>query len=380
MKTRLLPALVLTVIGLTVQAKAATLVYLVGLRHVYAIPAYPDVHQIDRQNIEENYAAAVEGAQKQYDADMASIHDEEAKDSGNVHQQDRDQVQMNLEKDISDAADKREAALADIYPLADSLRASHPEFAVEQDGPYRVIEVESAPSGEFTNVVYYQPYPMYVDVCPFGWVWGQPYPYMTWGVQIRTWHGWWLSVGCPFYAPMYYDGAVFVVNAPIRSEVVLNRSGWNGGRPPQITEVQRTAVNNNLALQRKSGYFNQGPGGRQLSEFVRPSAAGKDGVSKYSRGATASSRYSHSLSGAPTSRYGQTGASSSSAASGASRYGRTGTGSSSTSTGTSRYSRTGSGTTGSSTHGPTGSGSSSGSKSTNPPPHSGSQGEPQKKG
>jgi len=382
LKLRLLPALVLAVFGFTAQAKSATLVYLVGLRHVYSIPAYPDAHQLDRQQIEEDYAAAVADAQKHYDADMASIHDEEAKDSGNVHQEDRDQVQQNLEKDIADAADKREAAFAEIYPVCDTVRASHPEFSVEQDGPYKVIEVETAPTGEYTNVVYYQPYPMYMDVCPYGWAWGQPYPYMAWGVQCRLFHSMWITWGSPFFAPMYYGGVVFVFNAPIRNDVIVNRSTWVGGRPPHITVAERSVLGTNYATQRTSGYFDRGPGGKPLSEFNKVGTASSSrysnsrttGISKYSRTGTSSigtgassqtgvSRYSGSgtSSTSGVSRYhhtlGSSTGSSSSSSTGGSRYSRStgsSTGTGSTTTGGSRYSHsagTAGSTTGSASHG-----------------------------
>lgn len=373
LKIRLLPAFVLAILALTVQAKSATLVYLVGVRHVYAIPVYPDAHQLDRQQIEEDYAAAVADAQKHYDADMASIHDEEAKDSGNIHQQDRDAVQENLEKDIADASDRREAALAQIYPVCDSVRSSHPEFAVDQDGPYRVIEVETAPSGEYSNVVYYQPYPMYMDPCPFGWAWGEPYPFLTWGVQLRLFHSMWITIGCPFFAPMYYGGGVFVFSAPVRTEVIVNRTVWVGGRPPHITSTERAAMVKNYEIQKKSGYFDKGPGGKPLSQFKQPvSTASRysnaGAVSRYSRsyshgssgaatGTTGASRYSHSLPGSSSaadtrgvglSRSSRTGVSTNpGSTSGFSRYSRAGSATSGpgTQSGISRYGRTGSTTT-----------------------------------
>jgi len=397
LKIRLISALVLGVLGLTVQAKSATVVYLVGIRHIYSIPAYPDTHQQDRQQIEEDYAAAVADAQKHYDADMASIHDEEAKDSGAVHQLDRDAVQENLEKDVSDAADKRDVALGQIYPICDSVRASHPEFKVEQDGPYKVVEVETAPSGDYTNVVYYQPYPTYIEPCPYGWVWGQPYPFLAWGVQIRLWHSMWITFGCPFYEPMYYGGGVFVFSAPVRSDVIVGRAGWNGGRPPHITDGERTVLNRNYAAQKQSGYFSRGPGGRPLTEFQRPNPtvrlgsrySNSTGVSRYSHSAqshssngtsatgtsryhrtldsgtspsTGVSKYSHSAGQSSTSRYGRTGTSSStSKASSSSGANSTSSHSTSGASSSTSHTTTSSGSSGSTTHGSSGSGTSGGS-------------------
>jgi hypothetical protein len=338
----------LGVLALTVQAKAATFVYLVGIRHIYAVPAYPDVHQEDRQQIEEDYAASVAEAQKHYDADMASIHEEEAKDSGSIHQNDRDAVQENLEKDLAEASDRREGALSQIYQTCDSVRVTHPEFKVDQDGPYKVVEVESAPTGEYTNVVYYQPYPAYIEPCPYGWVWGQPYPFVSWGVQIRIGHNLWITLGSPFYEPMYYGGGVYVFDAPVRREVIIERGGWYGGRPPHINEVERTVIYRNYSVQRKSGYFERGPGGRPLTEFKRPSSTFRpSGVSRYS----SSAGVSRSGNTAGTSRYSQTGASryggSTTTATGTSRYSHTPDSLGSAATGTSRYGRSGGTTVGS---------------------------------
>ncbi len=347
LKFRLLLAIAVAAIALSVQAKGATLVYLVGLRHVYSVPVLPDPHELDRQQVEEDYAAAVDHAQKQYDTDMASIKDEEARDGGNIHQADRDAVQQNLEQDIADAADQREAAFSQMYSNCDYVRANHPEFKVDQDGPYRVIEVDAAPSGVYQNVIFYPPYPLYVDVCPFGWAWGRPYPFATFGVQVGLFHSMWIGWGCPVFAPMFYGGSVFVVNAPMRESVIMNRGGWVGGRPPMITAGERTVLARNYAAQNRSGYFSKGPGGRPISEFKRTGTGSRfggqnSGVSKYSRQrgtSTGSDGFSHRTTGGSqpgstgTSRTGGYGHSGSS--SGQSGYSHGGSGS----TGVSRYTR-----------------------------------------
>ncbi len=369
MKVRFVLPILVASLGLMVQAKAANLVYLVGLRHVYSIPALPDPHELDRQNIEEDYSAAVADAQKKYDADMASIKDEEAKDSGNIHQEDRDQVQQNLEKDIAEAAEKREGALAEIYPVRDEVRESHPEFKVDQDGPYHVIEVQTAPTGEYSHVVYYRPYPLCEEVCPFGWAWGQPYAYGAFGMQIRLFHNTWLSIGAPVFAPMYYGGAVFIVEAPCRTEVIVSRRGWDSGRPPRITAGERSVIMRNHDTLRRSGYFDRGPGGRPLKEFKQlpagarlsrtrnetavtrtPAGTRPAGGARYGNRTTAPGGAPNTTSPANTtagSRYGRTapaGATGTPAGTTGSRYGRTGnsTTEAGAATGTSRYGRNGS--------------------------------------
>jgi len=312
--------------GLCAQADAARIYYLVGLRHVYSVPVLPDPHELDRQAIEETYAGEVQDAQKEFDKDMASIHDEEAKDGGNVHQIDRDAVQQNLEAAIADAASKRDADLTALYPQVDDVRASHPEFKVDQDGPYHVIGVDTAPTGEYVNVVYYRPYPMYYEPCPFGWGWGTPYPYATFGVQVGLFHSTWISIGAPVFAPMYYGGVFFVVNAPIRTEVIIGRSAWVGGRPPMVTAQDRAVFAQHQTALAQSHYFENARAAAQArtamvparSKYARTPAGGSSGSSS-----SAGSRYSHSTTGSTSSSRGTTtGSSASKTGPGSSKYAR----------------------------------------------------------
>jgi len=341
MKIRLLPILIAAVVGLCAQANAARVYYLVGLRHIYSIPVYPDPHELDRQAIEEDYSAAVRDAQKHYDTDMASIRDEEAKDSGTVHQVDRDAVQQNLEQEIGEAADKREAAMVSIYPQVDYVRASHPQFAVDQDGPYHVVGVNTAPTGEYVEVIYYRPYPMYVDVCPFGWFWGRPYAYSAFEVQFGLFHASWISFGCPVFAPMYVGGVNFVINAPIRRDVIIGRASWVGGRPPVITASERRVLSANRVLQQKAGVFRP-----------RTAAGGDHSVSKYSR-TQGSTRGSADTARSSSDSHGTTGSHSDT---GTSRTGRTGT----VPPGSSKYAKPGSTSGRSDSHGSSSGGSRSG--------------------
>lgn len=318
---------------------------------------------------------------------MASIHDEEAKDGGNVHQVDRDAVQQNLEQAIGEAADKREAALTSLYPVCDEVRTSHPEFAVYQDGPYHVVGVEVAPAGTFVNVVYYRPYPLFIDVCPYGWAWGRPYPFVSFGVQVRLFHSTWLTIGCPVFEPMFYGGVGFYVVAPIRQSVIINRSRWDGGRPPAITENQRRILASHQTLQQSKGAFKPRQGFVTSTRAIPAIAARSSGSSfgnrggastgsKYNRtgttgstrsgqtGTTGASKYSHSAVGSSS----RTGAGSGASAGGSrdTTRGSTATGSGSGSV--SKYSRSGSTSTGTSTSGSRdtsrGSASSGGSTST----------------
>ncbi len=254
LKIRLLPVIfAAAIIGLSAHASAARAYYLVGMRHVYMFDVWPDNHVLDRQAIEETYAGAVADAQAQYDKDMASIRGEETADNGNIHQVDRDAVQQNLEQAVADAADKRDESLSQLYVECDYVRASHPELAVDQDGPYRVIGVDEGTSGQFINVSYYQPYPTYLEPCPYGWVYGRAYPWAVFGTSWAAWHTTWISIGCPLFAPLYYGGARIVILAPCRRDVIFSRAGWAGGRPPAITAADRRILTDNKVLQRKAG-------------------------------------------------------------------------------------------------------------------------------
>ena len=253
LRTSILTLFVIAIIGLSAQAQAARHYYLVGLRHVYKIPVYPDPHELDRQTIEETYSAAVIKAQNQYDADMNSIADEEAKDNGTVHQSDRDAVQLNIEQDTADAADARDSSLGLIYVLDDNARVKHPELTVEQDGPYRVMAIDTNASHVFVDVCFFNPYPLCVEVCPFGWGYGRIYPFATLGIAVRGWHATWLSLGCPIFAGICFGGHPIEIYMPLRRSVIMNRDKWVGGRPPAITAQQRENLTRNRGIQAQRG-------------------------------------------------------------------------------------------------------------------------------
>jgi len=284
-------------IGLCVQASATREYYLVGLRHVYMFDVWPDTYKPDRQAIEEDYSGALAAAQQQYDADMASIRDEEAKDGGNIHQADRDAVQQNLEQDISDAADTRDASLSQLYVECDYVRAAHPEFQVDQDGPYQVMGCDVGPDGDFIDICFFRPYKTYLVACPFGWTYGHPYPFFSFGMQIRMAHANWQMFGSPPFAPIFHGGVQVAIMAPVRLDVITSRKSWAGGRPPAITENDRTLQAKSRDLQRKAGIRppSAHPGVKRVRKI---SPAGV--VSKYSKPpstvrptAPSPSRYSH---------------------------------------------------------------------------------------
>ncbi len=229
----------MVMLALGTRAEAARNYYLVGLRHVYRISQYPDTRELDRQQIEENYAAAVKDAQDQYDADMLSILDDEARDEDLIHQDDRDAIQQNMEMAIADAEDERDYSLSQIYTQCDEVRENHSEFQLDQDGSYQVVGVDTAPMGTYEHVVIYRPYPLYLDPCPYGWQYGTTYTFTSFTLVIQTCHRTWISIGCPLFAPVYHHGRRFEVYAPVRREVVITRRGWQNQRPPAITVKER---------------------------------------------------------------------------------------------------------------------------------------------
>jgi len=297
LRLRLIPIVLAALIGLSTQASAAREYYLVGLRHIYMFDVWPDTHKPDRQAIEEQFAADVDSAQQQYDADMTSIRAEETQDNGNIHQIDRDAVQQNIEQAIAEAADSRDNSLSQLYVQCDYMRLSHPEFQVDQDGPYQVMGCDTGPEGDFIDVCYYRPYPTYLDPCPFDWTWGHPYPFVMFGMQVRLYHTTWVSIGSPVFTPMYHGGVKVTILAPIRQSVILSRASWAGGRPPSVTDEDRTTLAANRELQRKAGIRppaahpgrvrvrTVSPAG-QVSKFARIHPAGSSST-------TPASRYGH---------------------------------------------------------------------------------------
>jgi len=277
MKLGLLTLLIAVLAGLSSRAEAGRHYYLVGVRHVYRFDLFPDPRQSARQQIEGDYANAIQRAQNQFDNDMDSIRHEEDQDGGSVHQNDRDAVQENLEKDMADASDAREASLNQIYSQCDWVRERHPELNVDQDGPYRVMGIDTNPYGSYVNVVFYQPWPMYVGPCPYGWGWGHSYAYTSFGVVVTTYHRSWISMGSPFFFGLCIGASPVQFYAPCRREVIINRVAWVGGRPPRITVVERQNLYRMHDMQVRRGAIHIPPARAAL--FTRPTGVVRNGGS-----------------------------------------------------------------------------------------------------
>ena len=336
LKIGILSLLIAVLIGISARAEARRNYYLVGLRHLYKFDIFPDPRTPARQEIEEQYSGAVQAAQNQFNSDMASIRSEEAQDNGNIHQNDRDAVQLNLEHDTAVAATARDNQLSQMYTQCDWVWDTHPELRVDQDGPYRVMGVETNPYGAFVNVYFYQPYPTYVGPCPYGYGWGRPYAYASFGVVVHTYHTTWVSMGSPIFFGLSFGGSAVEVYAPIRRSIIINQNTWVGGRPPAITVVQRQALTRNYTLQVQRGAIHPSPQALQNLPVRGVNRGGGSFGNGNGNGTGNGHRTNPGLTGTTGSRY-----------SGGNRTTTTGGGS----TGSFGGNRGGSGTTGTSTGG-----------------------------
>jgi len=169
--------------GALPTAANAALYFLVGSRHVYRIGTSPYINVGPRQQIEQQYADAVNSAQASYDQRINAGEDPQA-------------VSNDLNNELNYDADQRDAALAGLYQPDDAIRISHPELVIQGDGPYQVIGVETH-GPIWGNFIVYKPWPTYVFVgpAPYGWVYGHPYnPYAFHHVYLG-WHTSWIAGG-----------------------------------------------------------------------------------------------------------------------------------------------------------------------------------------
>ena len=240
-------------IGAATTANAQRQYFLVGVRHVYSLPSMPDVHESDRQQIEEAYAAAIKSAQDQFDAAMASLADLEGKNSTASLDGAQDTLLLKMERASEEAAEVRDSKLKRLYRNADYILGSHPELKLDQDGAYMPMGVETSRNDQFTNTTFYQPYPTFVVPHPFGWNWGTWYPYGSFLSAIRLFHSQWYSLGSPFYGPLSFGGVRFITTAPVRRHVVVNRTLWTMGGPPPLSVRERQDFKRVRQVQVSSG-------------------------------------------------------------------------------------------------------------------------------
>jgi len=241
--------------------------YLVGMRHAYKLGGLPDPHESERQQIEEEFSAAIKDAQAQFDATLESIWSSEDKAGGNPNVASRDLMLQTMEQATTIAAEARDARLKKIYSLADYVQSNHPELKMDQDGAYMVMGVDTGRNDQYTDATFYQPYPTYANPAPYNLNWGAMYQYNAFLSALRQFRAGWGILGVPVFSTISVNGRIYVVTAPLRRVVVLNRTYWTTGMPPAITVRDRQNFSIIRQQQIKSGLIQE----RQPTAPVAPS-------------------------------------------------------------------------------------------------------------
>lgn len=234
-------AVVPLLLMLSAGAHAERRYLLVGMRHVYDIPSWPDPNAAARKQAEEEYAQAVKAAQDRYDTSMISIAGSEAADNGAIHQGDRDAVQYQAEQDIEHAAETRDEELSKLYPTDDAEIQQYPDLAGDADGPYRVLALDLLPSPQVQDVEFLEPYPEFEGPAPFGWTYGEPHPWFQFTILAEGWHKRWASHGRPAFVGLYLNGHLLDVHVSVRADVIAGRKSWVSGAPPAFSAGSRSA-------------------------------------------------------------------------------------------------------------------------------------------
>jgi|GEM_PF-4237713 len=168
----------LALAGATV-AQAQDKAFLVGTRHVYRME-YPDPFTSDRRAIEQNYADAVAAAQSDFEKNPDGLEQAKAEEV--------------LNQRLDDAARKRDQDLGSLYEVDDAAKDRHPEFIVDEDGPYQVMGVHFQ-GAVFQTVVYYEPWPGYLGEPPYGWRWREAHADVEWRSTYGVHHERWVREG-----------------------------------------------------------------------------------------------------------------------------------------------------------------------------------------
>ena len=156
-----------------------------------------------RQQIEVDYANEVSADNAHYQYQIS-------------HGADPGTESANLQSAFSDLAVERDNRLGALYTQTDEVRANHPAFNIQVDGPYQVIGVNyhsNANIQVWDNYTAYAPWPGYVSVGPnpYGWNYGVSY---TPGLFVGAYHGWyggWVGFGSPAFVGFYGSRGPVVV-------------------------------------------------------------------------------------------------------------------------------------------------------------------------
>ena len=271
--------------------RALKMCLLVGPNHIYKVGT-TDEHVAERQKIEQDYADRVAESQKTCSEAIEAGADPEAEAA-------------ELKGALDDLGNDRDERLAQIYPVADELKAQHPEVNVAGNGPYQVVRVDYHLQDSGTIVDYYvveRPWPNYVAREPaYGWSYGRRYRPTEFYHQHVAWRHTHIGAGRPvFYGLRGHSGPV------VADKITLNGSKY--------------AFKYSGTSRYSRSFSSQTPSSGAVSRYARPSgglySSGPSGVSKYSRsfgprpsnpgtdiptvGIPPVSRYRHTLSGLPT--------------------------------------------------------------------------------
>ena len=184
-------------------AQADRVFYLVGVRHVYRIGTDMYFHSPERKQIESDYADEVSADNAHYQYQITHGGDPTTEGTG-------------LQAALGDLANERDTRLGALYTQADDIRANHPAFNIQVDGPYQVIGVNyhnNANIQVWDDYTAYAPWPGYVSVGPnpYGWNYGAVYSPSLFIGAYHGWYGGWVGYGSPAFVGLYGMGGPMVV-------------------------------------------------------------------------------------------------------------------------------------------------------------------------
>lgn len=196
----------------------ATEFFLIGTRHVYLIGNSPYLNVDQRFAAEQQYADAVAAAQASYDGAIAAGQDTQI-------------AVANLQDQLDRAAQDRDTQLSILYTPEDQIIATHPEFSLVGDGPYQVLEVETA-RPVFVEYKLWLPWVGYrVEPGYYGWKYGRTYHHFD---EFHGAHVAWLRDYAKQGQPIFVGkltgtkGPITISLSPVKIKHILVQGNGNG--------------------------------------------------------------------------------------------------------------------------------------------------------